>query len=302
MTDGGTEEVDAGGPARDAGQSDDAGVTDAGTPDAGLISDAGAADAGTPNADAGSSDAGSTDAGALDAGIICTANVDTLPCYDGAAGTLGVGLCVGGTKTCASDGRSYGTCTGQVVPVAENCGTRADENCDGTVNEASSGCVCSPGSVTQCYSGATGTSGVGPCHGGTALCNAAGTGYDACMNEVVPSSDLCGDNIDQDCDGRADEFCSATYATNVQPIFFAKCAPCHTGLLSGGHNMGTTYADTQLASYYCPGLTKGACTIVRIHDGSMPAGLGCNTTTSPGCVSAGDQEIIEGWVNGGLKP
>jgi hypothetical protein len=34
----------------------------------------------------------------------------------------------------------------------------------------------------------------------------------------------------------------------------------------------------------------------------MPAGLGCNTTTSPGCVSAGDQEIIEGWVNGGLKP
>ncbi|MCK6548619.1 hypothetical protein L6R52_22430 [Myxococcota bacterium] len=39
---------------------------------------------------------------------------ETRDCYEGAAGTLGVGLCTGGTQTCV-EGR-WGACEGQVVP------------------------------------------------------------------------------------------------------------------------------------------------------------------------------------------
>jgi hypothetical protein len=52
-------------------------------------------------------------------------------CYDGPAGTEGVGLCKSGSKTCAADGASFGPCEGAVVPRLENCATPEDEDCDG---------------------------------------------------------------------------------------------------------------------------------------------------------------------------
>ena len=54
------------------------------------------------------------------------------PCYDGPPGTEGVGSCKPGTKTCGGDGKSWGPCTGEVLPqMTEACGT--DQNCDGLV-------------------------------------------------------------------------------------------------------------------------------------------------------------------------
>ena len=53
-------------------------------------------------------------------------------CYGGPEGTEGVGLCVGGTRTCNAQGTAYGECVGQVLPSAEDCATPdTDENCDG---------------------------------------------------------------------------------------------------------------------------------------------------------------------------
>src|SRR5262249_47559744 len=61
----------------------------------------------------------------------CTPGATTF-CYTGSAGTLGVGPCQGGTRTCKSDGLGYGPCTGEVVPVTEDCSTLGvDEDCDG---------------------------------------------------------------------------------------------------------------------------------------------------------------------------
>jgi len=60
--------------------------------------------------------------------MFCTPDT-TKPCYDGPAGTEGVGLCKEGTATCEADGSAYGPCTGQVVPAAESCANPADENC-----------------------------------------------------------------------------------------------------------------------------------------------------------------------------
>ena len=52
-------------------------------------------------------------------------------CYDGPEGTEGVGLCKPGSKTCVADGVSFGQCEGAILPVAENCATPVDDDCDG---------------------------------------------------------------------------------------------------------------------------------------------------------------------------
>jgi hypothetical protein len=51
------------------------------------------------------------------------------PCYNGPAGTQGVGTCVGGTQTCNAQGTGYGFCVGEVLPVAEQCDGQ-DHDCD----------------------------------------------------------------------------------------------------------------------------------------------------------------------------
>jgi hypothetical protein len=71
--------------------------------------------------------------------------------------------------------------------------------------------------------------------------------------------------------------------------------------------MGTSYADTQLDSYYCPGKTKGECSIVRIHDGSMPQGAGCTgdpatDASNSACTTAAQQQTITAWIAGGMLP
>src|SRR5215510_3039383 len=63
---------------------------------------------------------------------------------------------------------------------------------------------CDPGASRPCYTGATGTENVGPCHGGTQACAAEGI-WGACEGEVKPSSEVCGNGADENCSGQADE-------------------------------------------------------------------------------------------------
>ena len=74
----------------------------------------------------------------------------TQPCYSGAAGTAGVGVCHNGTQTCS--GGVWGSCIGEVDPSAEVC-NGADDNCDGTVDEGN------PGGGVACAGGMD----FGPC-------------------------------------------------------------------------------------------------------------------------------------------
>ena len=73
-------------------------------------------------------------------------------CYTGPAGTLGVGLCKAGTKTCNQEGTAYGACAGQITPVPEQCETALDESCDGTLMDGC-GPVLSCGDLTGQPSG-----------------------------------------------------------------------------------------------------------------------------------------------------
>ena len=165
-------------------------------------------------------------------------------CYDGPAGTAGVGTCTAGTQTCNAQGTGYGACTGDVTPANETCGDGLDTDCDGAADE---GCVCAPGTVASCYSGPAGTEGVGTCAAGTQACSADGTSYGACTGDVTPATDVCGDGLDTDCDGVADEGCVCAPGTT---------ASCYSGP-AGTEGVGTCAAGTQTCS--ADGTSYGAC-------------------------------------------
>jgi hypothetical protein len=110
-------------------------------------------------------------------------------CYGGPAGTEGVGVCRGGTQTCSAG--AWGTCNGQVTPVAEVC-DNVDNNCNGQVDE----------SLTRsCYTGPAGTAGVGLCRTGSQTCGAGSWG--TCNGQVTPVAEVC-DGLDNDCNGVVD--------------------------------------------------------------------------------------------------
>ncbi|MEY4783391.1 MAG: hypothetical protein RIR41_1326, partial [Pseudomonadota bacterium] len=96
---------------------------------------------------------------------------------------------------------------------------------------------------------------------------------------------------------------------DVHPVYLANCSTCHAVSGFGGFNIAasniaTAYQQSQLASYYSPGQTKGFATLVRIQNGTMPQGAGCsgNPTQDTGlasCVTAGEQAAIAAWLADG---
>lgn len=182
----------------------------------------------------GGGDISSTTTGGSGAGgsaaEICNPG-EVASCFSGAPEQLNVGLCAAGHRTCNAEGTGFGPCEGEVLPTAETCGNPGDEDCDGLVNEEGPDCVCDPGDTQSCYSASPSTKGVGPCKGGTQICNGAGTGWGPCTGEVTPVPETCATGIDDDCDGKVNE--SGTGC---------KCAPnamvaCYTGP-AGTANVG----------------------------------------------------------------
>ncbi|MGK3996848.1 hypothetical protein [Sorangium sp. So ce1024] len=71
-----------------------------------------------------SSGSGSGDASACNPGAV-------EQCYSGPQGTVNVGLCRAGTRTCDGDQNSWSACEGERLPDQESCASGEDENCDG---------------------------------------------------------------------------------------------------------------------------------------------------------------------------
>ncbi len=126
------------------------------------------------------------------------------------------GDCVAGTQTCAMG--AWGPCAGSVGPTGEDC-NGGDEDCDGMVDE---GCVCTEGDTINCGSD------VGACVHGTQTCT--GGAYGPCTGGVGPVTEMCGNGLDDDCDGMTDEGCSNPVATCPGDI---TTTPLSTVSLSG---------------------------------------------------------------------
>ena len=198
----------------------------------------------------------------------------TRACYDGPAGTEGVGTCAAGTQVCNAVGSGFGPCQGAVTPTTDVCGDGLDNDCDGTPDDA---CVCAPGSSATCYDGPAGTAGVGSCAAGTQICTADGSGFGPCEGSVTPTADVCGDGLDSDCDGTADDGCV--------------CAPGATAACYGGppgtEGVGTCAAGTQTCN--ADGSAYGPCVGAVLPTADVCIdGLDndCDGTADDGCVCA----------------
>ncbi|MFB6352253.1 MAG: MopE-related protein, partial [Bradymonadaceae bacterium] len=175
--------------------------------------------------------------GGRDNGCSCDTDGASRPCYPGPAGTAGQGGCRTGEQTCANgtwsecqdftlpaaeicDGDDD-DCDGKVdekvsnacgrcgkVTAEEKCSNGLDDNCDGRVDEK---CQCGP--KNECYTGPPQTLGTGACQAGSREC--IGEGWGPCKGSVTPTSESCGDGIDNDCDGEKDEGCSCDEAAEV---------------------------------------------------------------------------------------
>jgi hypothetical protein len=244
--------------------------------------------------------------GVVDDGCDCTAG-DTRTCYTGPTGTEGIGRCHAGSERCAAGalgvGTSFGTCTGDALPGTEIC-NGIDDNCDGAIDE---GCGCPDGTSRDCYTGPSGTEGVGLCMAGTQYCTPDSTGmaaWGACAGVTLPMSDRC-NGIDDDCDGTADEDCLCAPGS-VRGCWDGPAAARGIGLCRDGSQTCTLSADGTMSSY-------GACSGERLPaselcngtddncDGVIDEGCGCILGTTRNCYSGPDGTVGYGACNSGTQ-
>lgn len=95
----------------------------------------------------------------------------------------------------------------------ENSGTSEGEKPDGSAAEGTSDAdqegpheggiyvTCTPGERKECYEGPSGTLDKGLCKAGYKECVEDGSDWSECRDQVLPIAEICGDGIDQDCDG-----------------------------------------------------------------------------------------------------
>ncbi|MFH2009400.1 MAG: MopE-related protein [bacterium] len=127
--------------------------------------------------------------GQVDEGCTCT-DGDSRPCGSD------VGSCELGTQLCG--GGVWGSCEGGVTPELEVCGDGVDNDCDGLVDQD---CDCASGDTRSC-----GSSDVGACELGVQTC--VNDLWGLCVGAVEPSDEVCGDGVDNDCDGETDQGCA----------------------------------------------------------------------------------------------
>ena len=117
--------------------------------------------------------------GSVDEGCSCNTG-DTTSC-----GTTDVGECAYGTQTCVAG--LWGICAGAIGPTAEIC-DGLDNDCDSSRDEGLGTTTC----------------GVGKCQ--VSVDNCVDGKPQQCV-PGTPGTEICGDNLDNDCDGSTDEGC-----------------------------------------------------------------------------------------------
>lgn len=111
-----------------------------------------------------------------------------------------VGGCAGEVVHVSDGGQDPGQPV-KSLPGQELCGNGIDDDRDNAVDE---GCSCLTGSEQRCYPGLPRERGRGQCRDGSQRCQGdleLGGSWSACEGAITASPEICGDGIDQDCDG-----------------------------------------------------------------------------------------------------
>ncbi|TNE44658.1 MAG: hypothetical protein EP343_28780 [Deltaproteobacteria bacterium] len=206
----------------------------------------------------------------------------TRTCYNGPAGTQGVGICKAGVEQCQG-GQWSGQCVGAVTPGSEKCDDKLDNNCNGQTDENCG--ACRSGDQEVCFSGSAGCSKQPdgsyrcntPCRAGIRTCQNGQWGN--CTGEVTPkSSETCNNNIDDDCNGQVDDGCGCQNGQTQQ---------CYNGP-SGTSGVGVCKSGLQT----CQNGTWGSCVGEIQPTSSELCNDGkdnnCNGQTDENCQSAGN--------------
>jgi hypothetical protein len=95
-------------------------------------------------------------------------------------------------------------CGWSCIPPFENCDQISTNGCEADVGLRGA-CACTPGAQQSCYTGPPWTEDVAGCHGGQQTCDEAGTSWGPCEGEQTPAPELCGNGVDENCNGIPDE-------------------------------------------------------------------------------------------------
>jgi len=125
---------------------------------------------------------------------------------------------------------------------------------------------CNPGDFVNCYTGPSGSAATGTCQSGIRTCSGQGQ-YGECEGEITPAPEVCGDGLDNDCDGQADEhvYCNTdkTCCSWVNQPGYDTCVSLYVASVSANPPDGdltllpcvspASASDPQYALCYNPG-------------------------------------------------
>ncbi|MBL8922804.1 MAG: hypothetical protein JNJ54_28400 [Myxococcaceae bacterium] len=187
------------------------------------------------------------------------------PCFQGTPFLAGVGACRQGTWNCSMPAGQQ--CVGQVLPaIAETC-NGLDDDCNGMTDEAAQTSPCGPG----------------VCMSRDRVC--AGGLEQVCLYSSNPppnysASEICGDGLDNECDGQADDGCTCTVGAMIS-CWTGSTSACPT---DGGACLGVCRRGTQSCANLSDGGTGyGTC------GGQTPASIeSCSDTLDNDCDGRAD--------------